>query len=339
MRHGREAPGPAARRVWRQSRRLRLGFLALAVLAAGGVRSADAAPRIGYLSLRSQATAPDEAFREGLRALGYVEGSNLVIEYRWAGLSQARLSALAAELVARKVDILVTVGGTAAGLAGRDATPTIPVLFAMTDPVGAGLVDSLARPGHNVTGISLFTAALSAKRIEILHEAFPGITRVAVLSNPAKPFNAAQLRDTREAATARGLQTHVIEARDAPGLHRAFAALTGRRDEALAVLPDPTFFENRATIVRLAARARVPTIYEFRDFVEAGGLMSYGTDIRRMYIRLASYVDRILKGARPADLPVEQPTEFELVVNLRTARALGLTIAPSVLMRADTVIP
>jgi putative ABC transport system substrate-binding protein len=293
--------------------------------------------RIGYLSQRAKPSAVDEGFRRGLRELGYVEGTNIAVEYRWAGFSPDRLLALASDLVRLKVDLIVAAGGPAA-LAAKKVAPTTPIVFAQGDPVGTGLVSSLARPGGNATGVSLFTYGLTAKRLALLKEALPGVGRVAVLSNPADPFNAQQMKDTKDAAATLRLELHVLEVRDPLGFDQAFAVLTRDRAEALLVSADPMFFNQRERVVSLATRVRVPAIYEFREFVALGGLMSYGASIGTMYRRLASYVDKILKGAKPADLPVEQPTTFELVVNLKTAKALGLTIPPSVLARADEVI-
>jgi putative ABC transport system substrate-binding protein len=232
----------------------------------------------------------------------------------------------------------VTTGGAATALAAKKVTSKTPILFTAGDPVGPGLVSSLARPGGNMTEVSLLTSELSGKRLALLKEAFPKIGRVAVLSNPASPLNEPQLKDTKDAAAALGLRLHVLEVRDLQGFDEASSVLTRERAGALLVLSDPMFFEQREKIVNLATRSRVPAVYEFREFVDVGGLMSYGTSIGHMYGRLASYVDKILKGAKPADLPIEQPTKFELIINLQTAKALGLTIPPAVLARADEVI-
>ncbi len=315
---------------------LALGLFAAPLAAAA--QPGGKIPRIGYLSQRSGPSGLEEAFRQGLRELGYVEGTNMTVEYRWAGFSQDRLLGLASELVRLKVDLIVATGGPATALAAKKVTSTTPIVFTAGDPVAAGLVSSLARPGGNVTGVSLFTGELSAKRLALLKETIPKIRRVAVLSNPASPTNDRQLKDTRDAASALGLRLHILEVRDLHGFDQAFSVLTRERADAVLPLSDVMFFEQREKIVSLAARNRVPAIYEWREFVEVGGLMSYGTSIGHMYGRLASYVDKILKGAKPADLPVEQPTKFELIINLKTAKALGLTIPQSVLIRADEVI-
>ena len=314
---------------------LALGLLALPLSA--GAQAGGSIPRIGYLSQRTGPSFQEEAFRDGLRDLGYIEGTNITVEYRWAGFSQDRLLAFANDLIGLKVDLMVTAGGAAA-LAAKRVSGTTPLVFAAGDPVAMGLVSSLARSGGNATGVSLFTFGLSAKRLDLLKETLPGVGRVAVLSNPTDPFSGQQLKDTRDAATALGLRLHVLEVRDPGGLNQVFSVLARDRAEALVVSADPMFFNQREQIVSLTTRDRVPAIYEFREFVLLGGLMSYGTSIEYMYRRLASYVDKILKGAKPADLPVEQPTKFELVLNLKTAKALGLTIPQSVLVRADEVI-
>jgi putative ABC transport system substrate-binding protein len=299
---------------------------------------AEKVPRIGYLSQRSRPSALEEAFREGLRELGYIEGTNITVEYRWAGSSQDRdLAALASDLVRLKVDLIAAAGAQAA-LAVEKVTLTTPIVFAAGDPVGLGLVRSLARPGGNATGVSLFTYGLTAKRLALLKETLPGVERVAVLSNPADPFSDRQLKDTKDAAAALRLRLYVLNVRDSNGFDQAFAVLKRDRAEALLVSADPMFFNQREKVVSLVTRDRVPAIYEFREFVALGGLMSYGTSIGDMYRRLASYVDKILKGAKPGDLPVEQPTKFELVINLKTAKALGLTVPPTLLARADEVI-
>jgi putative tryptophan/tyrosine transport system substrate-binding protein len=322
------------RRVWV------VATLTLVLLAAplAAVAQAGKVYRIGYLSQRSRPSALEEAFREGLRDLGYIEGTNITVEYRWAGSSQDRyLAALASDLVRLKVDLIVAAGAQAA-LAVEKVTLTTPIVFAAGDPVGLGLVRSLARPGGNATGVSLFTYGLTAKRLALLKETLPGVERVAVLSNPADPFSDRQLKDTKDAAAALRLRLHVLNIRDSNGFDQAFAVLKRDRAEALLVSADPMFFNEREKVVSLVTRDRVPAIYEFREFVALGGLMSYGTSIGDMYRRLASYVEKVLKGAKPGDLPVEQPTKFDLVVNLKTAKALGLTIPPSVLARADEVI-
>jgi putative ABC transport system substrate-binding protein len=302
--------------------------------------------RIGYLS-PNLATSPHlrEAFRQGLRDLGYVEGRNLVIEYRDAeGKGRDRLPALAAELVALKVDIIVTEGGnTAAPLAAKEATRTLPIVFASAaDPVGAGLVESLARPGGNVTGLSGLSAELGGKRLELLTQAVPGVGQVAVLWLPGALGDRTEkemLTGAQVAARGLGVRLQFVEAtRDPADLDRAFADMTRARAGAVTLLPSNLFYREHRRLVDLAARHRLPTVYPSREFVDGGGLMSYGASLTDSCRRAATYVDKILKGAKPSDLPVEQPTKFELVFNLRTAKTLGLTIPPSVLARADEVI-
>ena len=315
---------------------LALGTLT-APLAADAQQGAKV-PRIGFLS-PSAPSFPSEAFRRGLRDLGYVENQNIVIEYRWAEGQYDRLPDFAAELVRLKVDVIVAVV-TQASLAAKNATRTIPiVMVGVSDPVGSGLVATLARPGANITGTSSMTAEVVGKSLELLKEAVPKVSRVAVLWNPANPvFQAQMLRETEVAARALGVQLQILEARGPDELERAFAAMTRERASALLVLGDPTFFLHRARIADLAAKSRLPAMYGFKEFVDAGGLMAYGAHLPDLFRRAATYVDKILKGAKPADLPVEQPTHFELVISLKTAKALGLTIPQSVLIRADQVI-
>ena len=295
-------------------------------------------PRIGYLSPRPGPSPFDEAFGRGLRELGYVEGKNIIIDYRYAGWAWDRLPALAAELIRGKVDILVATGGSATALAAKSATRTIPIVFTTADPVRGGLVASLARPGGNITGVNILTAELNVKRLQLLKEAVPGANRVAVLVNPTGSTSGPTLKDMEGAARSLGLGLLVQQVRDQKDLANAFSKMTQGRARALAVMNDPLFLAQREQIVALAAKSHLPAVYEFREFVDAGGLMSYGTSIAEMYRRVAAYVDKILKGARPADLPVEQPTKLELVINLKSARTLGLTIPKSVLLRADEVI-
>ena len=304
---------------------------------------ADAQPsktaRIGLLEGSSLPTR-FEAFRQGLRELGYVEGQNISVEYRWADWKPDRIPALAEELVRLKVDVIVsTGGGTVTPLAVKKAVKTIPVVFATGgDPVSAGLVASLDRPGGNLTGVSLLTSELNEKRLELLTAAVPGVSRVAVLANPVNPGTARSLKGLEGAARTLKVKLQVLEARDPQAIDGAFAAMKRERAGALLVANDPMFFAQRERIVGLAAKSRLPGIFEWREFAEAGGLLSYGTSVADTYRRLASYVDKILKGAKPADLPVEQPTRFELVINLKTAKALGVTIPQSLMRRADEVI-
>ena len=326
------------------TRRAFLATLAGGVLAAPRIADAQQPGkvyRLGYLSagsgtLRSPYTT---AFRQGLRELGWVEGQNIVIEYRWAEGRFDRLPDLAAELVRLKVDVIVGVP-TSGALAAKNATRTIPIVgVSLTDPVGLGLIASLARPGGNVTGVSYSVGTdIFGKDLELLREVVPKVRRVAVLSNPDGPAQPLTISNIKGAAQSLGLQLLLLEARGPGDFDGAFAAMTRERVGALLVVTDPVFIPHRARLVNLAAKNRLPSIFSQRADVEAGGLMSYGPNFADMYRRAATYVDKILKGARPADLPVEQPTKFELVINLKTAKALGLTIPPSLLQRADEVI-
>ena len=329
------------------NRRSFLGTLASGLLAAplaAEGQQADRIARIGYLALNLAAGDPRgrEAFLQGLGDLGYVEGRNLLIEYRDAKGKPEVFPALAAELVALKVDVIVTAGGSLAALAAKQATTSLPIVFtAVGDPVAEGLVTSLARPGGNVTGLSLVQQELVGKSLELLKQAVPEVSRVALLLKPdAMPDRAKKdrLNAADVAARALGVRLQVVEARGPEDFDRAFSDMTRARAGALAVLATPVFDSERRRLVDLAAKNRLPTVYSYRSYVEAGGLMSYGPDLADSFRRAATYVDKILKGARPGDLPVEQPTKFELVINLKTARALGLTIPPSVLIRADQVI-
>jgi putative ABC transport system substrate-binding protein len=318
------------------------GGLLAAPLAAEAQQAAKVA-RIGYLSAASLAANPHqhEAFRQGLRDLGYVEGRNLVIEYRSPEGKPERLPALAAELVALKVDVIVA-PGTPQALAAKQATKTIPIVFATAaDPVGSGLVTSLARAGGNVTGLSILAPELVGKRLELLTQAVPGVNRVAVLWQPGGHDERTDkdiLKGAEVAGRALGVRLQFVEARGPDDFDRAFSDMTRARAGALTVLTGIMFLTERRRLVDLAAEKRLPAVYGGRDFVDAGGLLSYGPDLADLYRRAATYVDKILKGAKPADLPVEQPTKFELIINLKTAKALGLTIPPSLLSRADEVI-
>jgi len=321
-----------------------LGTLAGGLLAsplAAEAQQAAKAARIGYLMTSLGSSHLREAFRQGLRDLGYVEGRNVVIEYRSAEDKLERLPALAVELVALKVDVIVA-PNTPAALAARQATRTIPIVFAVAaDPVTSGLVTSLARPGGNVTGLSLLGPELLGKCLEQLKHAVPGVSRVAYLWQPGA-LDERQEKDRLQradvAARALGVRLQVVEARGPEDFDRAFLDMTRARAGALTVLGGAMLFTERRRLVDLAAKHRLPAVYSWREFVDAGGLMSYGPDLADSLRRAATYVDKILKGAKPADLPVEQPTKFELVINLKTAKALGLTIPQSVLGRADQVI-
>jgi putative ABC transport system substrate-binding protein len=290
------------------------------------------ARRIGLLWI--SATSRVEAFREGLRELGWVEGQNVVIDYRSAEGRLDSLPDLAGELVRLKVDIIVAVA-TPAAAAAKNATPTIPiVMISVADPVGLGLVASLAHPGGNVTGLAY--TSTSGKELELLKEIIPEVRRVAILSNPGNTSNARAIRNIEATARSLAVQLQLLEARAPNEFDAAFAAMAKERVGALLVLADPVFYSTR--LADLAARSRLPAAYGLRETVEAGGLMSYGPRSPDLWRRAAAYVDKILKGANPAELPVEQPTKFELVINLKTAKVLGLTIPQSVLLRADEVI-
>jgi putative tryptophan/tyrosine transport system substrate-binding protein len=298
--------------------------------------------RIGYLAHHLAANPRlQEAFLQGLRDHGYVEGRNVVIEYRSAEGKPERLSALAAELVALKLDVILA-AGTPQALAAKQATKTVPIVFAgVSDPVTSGLVTSLARPGGNVTGSSLLAPELVGKGLEQLKQAVPGVSRVAVLWQPGvlgERTEKDMLQAAEVAARVLGVRPHFVEARGPEDFDRAFSDMTRARPGALTVLSTPMFVSERRRLVALAAKNRLPAMYPLREFVVAGGLMSYGPNDAEQFRRAATYVDKILKGAKPADLPVEQPTKFELFINLKTAKALGLTIPPSLLLRADEVI-
>ena len=317
------------------------GAVLLAAPLAADAQQAGKVPRIGFLGSTSPSdmSAHLDAFRQGLRELGWVEGQNIVIDYRYAEGRFDRLPDLAAELVRLKVDIIVA-QGTAAATAAKNATETIPVvMISGGDPVGIGLIASLARPGGNVTGSS-FSVGLEivGKGLELLKETVPKVRRVAILSNPANPAHAVAIRDVKVAAGSLGVQLQLLEARGPNEFDGAFAAMATARVGALFVVADPMFLLHRARLAHLAARNRLPAAYGSGEMVEAGGLMSYGASQRDLHRRAATYVDKILKGAQPGDLPVEQPTTFELVINLKTAKALGLTIPQSLLGRADEVI-
>jgi putative ABC transport system substrate-binding protein len=297
--------------------------------------------RIGYLSAGSGTLSSPytTAFRQGLRELGWIEGQSIVIEYRSAEGQLERLPTLAAELVRLKLDVIVATP-TPAALAAKSATGTIPIVgVSLADPVGLGLIPSLARPAGNVTGVSYSVGAdIFGKDLELLKEVVPKVQRVAVLSNPDSPAQPLIISNIKGAARSLGLQLQLVDARGPGDFDGAFAAMARERAGALLVVTDPVFIPHRARLVNLAAKNRLPSIFTQRADVEAGGLMSYGPNFADMYRRAATYVDKILKGARPADLPVEQPTKFELVINLKTAKALDVTIPPSLLPRADEVI-
>jgi putative ABC transport system substrate-binding protein len=297
------------------------------------------AARIGFLMASSPgADSRVDGFRQGLRELGYMEGKNIAIEWRYAEGKEDRVPKLAAELVQLNVEIIVT-DGTNVTRAAKNATKTIPIVMASdADPVGNGFVASLARPGGNVTGLVNLLAGLSGKRLELLKEAIPGISRVGVLWNPENPSSVSGFKDTQEAAQALAMQLQSLEVRGPDEFEGAFQAAIKGQARALSIVSDSLMFNNRRRLLELAAKHRLPTMHTQSLWVEAGALMSYGTYLPDLWRRAAAYVDKILKGAKPTDLPVEQPMKFEFVINLKTAKQLGLTIPQSVLYRADKVI-
>jgi putative tryptophan/tyrosine transport system substrate-binding protein len=299
-------------------------------------------PRVGYLSPGSPSNPARlrrfEAFRQALRERGYVEGQNIAIESRWAEGKYDRYPALAADLVRVKANVIVAVGG-AATQAVQQATKTIPIVMStVIDPVGSGLVASLARPQGNITGLSIMAPDIVGKQLQVLTEVVPKVSRVAVLWNPANPGSAPQLREAEAAARALGVQLQALEARVPQEIDSAFATMTRERAGALVILADAIFTNQRRQIAELAMKRHLPSVYGVREYAEAGGLMEYSVDALALEARAAIYVDKILKGMKPSDLPIEQPSKFELVINLKTAKAIGLTIPPSLLQRADRVI-
>jgi putative ABC transport system substrate-binding protein len=314
------------------------GAMLLAAPLAAEAQEPGKRPRVGFLGPRTRADAAPylDAFLLGLREIGWVEGKNIFIEYRWAEGRQERLPDLAAELVRLKVDVILA-GPTSAAVAAKNATSTIPIVTTSAGDPGVGLVASLARPGANVTGLSFSVEmATIGKGLELLKETVPKVRRVAVLSNPANPAHALARKEV--AARSVGVQLQLLEARGPTELDSAFAAMARERAGAVLVIADSTFGFHRTRLRDLAAKGRLPAMYGLREHPEVGGLMSYGADNRDNFRRAATYVDKILRGAKPADLPVEQPTKFELVINLKTAKALGLTIPQSLLQRADEII-
>jgi ABC-type uncharacterized transport system substrate-binding protein len=342
----RHKPGTGVRRrEGVEMNKRKLGSFALCAMLLALCASAEAqqpgkVPRIGYLSGQSLSTISThtEAFRLGLRELGYVEGKNIVIDYQYADGKLDRLPALAAELVRLNVEIIVT-GGPASTRAAKEATSTIPIIVTNErDPVGTGFVASLARPGGNITGLSTLAPELSGKRLEILKEVVPRLSRVAVLGTSTAPGNAQVLREVELAAGALKVKLQILDVRDSKNNDTAFRAASKERADAALVLPSAVFNSHRTQIADLAVKGRLPAIYPRQEFVEDGGLMSYGMSLTDLSRRAATYVDKILKGAKPADLPVEQPTKFEFIINLKAAKQIGLTIPPNVLARADKVI-
>lgn len=314
-------------------------FLVLAPLAAGA-EQAGKVPQIGYLDANplSKSAARREAFLQGLRELGYVEGKNIIIEWRSAEGKRGRLPALAAELVRLKVNVILSVGASTTR-AAKKATSKIPIVIAQhSDPVGSGFVASLARPGGNVTGLSTLAPEISAKQMQLLKETLPKLSRVAVLGTSTRPGNAQALREIERAAQALKVKLQYLDVLDPKGIEVAFGAARKARVDAVFVLAGRILTGHRRKIVELAGKSRLPAIYPFPVYVEAGGLMSYGVRRSDLFRRAATYVDKILKGAKPADLPVERPTKFDLVINLKTAKALGISFPPSILLQATKVI-
>jgi putative ABC transport system substrate-binding protein len=296
-------------------------------------------PVVGFLGTSSENAGFLDPFRHGLSEIGYVEGNNVAMEYRVAYFHYDQFPALAADLVRRKVDVIVTANGTTPALAAKNATSTIPIVFtSVSDPVGMGLVASLARPGGNVTGFSNIAASLGPKQMELISELVPQVDAIAVLVNPNNPSAELLIRDTQLAAHEKGLKLVVLNAGTAEEIDAAFASLVQLQVGALVVDPDGFFNSRREQLLGLASRNAVPTVYPRRQYIAAGGLISYGAVETAIPRQAGVYTGRILKGVKPADLPVQQPTRFELVVNLNTAKALGLTVPPSILARADEVI-
>jgi ABC-type uncharacterized transport system substrate-binding protein len=321
-----------------------ISILVVAVLLAVALKAEAQQPmkvhRIGFLNAASPSAILDryEAFRQGLRELGYVEGKNIVIEYRYAEGKLDRLPELAAELVRLKVEAIVTAGPSATR-AAKGATVTIPIVMAFDyDPVGSGAIANLASPGGNITGLSAFYPEMSGKRLEILKEIIPRLSRVAVLGTSTQPGNAQALKAMEQAAGALGMQLQYLDVLGPEDLKTAFRAATKGHADAVLVLTGPVLVSQRTQLANLAVKSRLPATYQASEYVEAGGLMTYGVNVADLHRRAATYVDKILKGAKPADLPVEQPKKFEFIINLKAAKQIGLTIPPNVLARADRVI-
>ena len=315
-------------------------FLAVLVLAVplATAQEAGKAYRIGFLSAPTPAGADTDAFRQGLRERGYVEGGNVLIEWRFAEGRDDRLPGFAAELVRLKVDIIVTVAASAA-LAAKKTTAEVPIVFTVVpDPVASGFVRTLARPGGNMTGLTAIQTDLAGKRLELVKEAVPSLASVVILANPANLAYAQFVQETRVAARRLGLEVRAVEVRHSSDLEAAFRMIPHEGAPVVVLQPDPLLFTHRSRIVELAAKRRLAVLGWQSELTKSGAMMSYGANTPDIYRRAAMYVDRILKGAKPADLPVEQPTKFELVINLKTAKALGLTIPPALLARADQII-
>lgn len=319
-----------------------LFLLSTVALATTVAQPAENMPRVGYVSPGSHSNQARqrrlEAFRQGLRDLGYVEGKNISIESRWAEGKYDRYPALVAELLRLKVDVIVTVGG-AATQAARRATTTVPIVMSVViDPLGAGLAPNLAHPGGNITGTSMMAPDLVAKQVELLKEVMPKVSRVGLLWNPDNPGGAPQLKQAEAVALALGARLHPLEAQDPQGINNAFAAMVKEQVGALVILVDAIFTNQVRQIAPLAVKEHLPSIYGQREYAGAGGLIAYSSNPLDLERRAATFVDKILKGAKPGDLPVEQPTKFDLILNLQTAKTLGLAFPPALLVRADEVI-
>ena len=312
------------------------GIALLAIAPGAAAQPARGIHRVGFLSHSQQPW--DEGFRAGLHDLGYRTEDNLKIEYRYAEGKTERLLGLATDLVRIKVEVILS-GGTQATIAARQSTATLPIVMAVTaDPVGSGFVASLARPGGNITGLTSSSSELSGKRLALLKEIVPTLKRVGVLWNSTNRDNTTQLSEARSAATALDVELRPVDVGSANDLDRAFSTLVGWRPHALYTLGDSVFANGRRRIIEFATQNRLPSMFSTRETVDAGGLVAYGTSFFDLFRRAATYVDKILKGAKPGDLPIEQPTKFELAINVKTAKALGLTIPPSVLARADAIV-
>jgi len=320
------------------TRRVFIGTLALGLLAAALAAEAPPAGKIPRVGILAQNSPLWEDFRQGLRDLGYVEGRTIVVENRWGEGSDERFPRLAADLARLGADVIVT-WGTPATLAAKNATNTIPIVMAASgDPVGTRLIAGLARPGGNITGLSSHNPGLEAKRLELLKELVPKLSHVAVLWNPANPLHDGLVREVKDTASQLGVRLELVGVKGSTEFDAAFATMKKKRPDALIVEPDNIFYFHSKRIVDFATKSRLPAVFTHREFADAGGLVVYGANYSALFRRAAIYVDKILKGAKPADLPVEQPTKFELVINLKTAKALGLTIPQSLLLRADEVI-
>jgi len=317
-----------------------LATVLLATVSIAQAQQPKKIPRIGYLTLGSSSprSANEEAFRDGLHQLGYIEGQNVHVEYRYAAGEVGRLPELAAELVSLNLNVILA-ANTQSIDATRRATKTIPIVFPLTfDPVASGFVASLARPGGNLTGLTTLNQEVAGKRVELLKEVMPRISRVAVLRDPTNSGSLFALKETEAAANQLGIRLHILEVRSADELEGAIQAATRERAGSLIVIPDNLFVRRKGQIVDLVMKSRLPTMFGESESVVAGGLMYYGANLPDLFRRAATYVDKILKGAKPADLPVEQPTKFEFVINLKTAKQIGVTIPQTVLFRADKVI-